>query len=76
MLVAHSHVLEEQLFTRIGSLCDVHLSLRVEKNRSKLIKTLEIVKVLNAKQITGNVIPFEVEPGLGIRITPFKQVRL
>ena len=74
ILVAHSHVFEEQLFTRIRSLCDVHLSLRVEKKGLKLLKTLEIVKVLNANQITGNVIPFEVEPGLGIRLTAFKQI--
>ena len=44
VLLAHSHILTKQMLTHIVSLCDLHLSLRVEKRGSKLVETLEIAE--------------------------------
>ena len=33
-------------------------------------KIMEVAKVRNADQSTGNIISFDVEPGMGMKITP------
>ena len=69
-LVAHSSAFDETMMVRVGSLCDVHLKLRVDKIGPKLAKTLEVCKVHKADQDTGNIVAFEVHPGIGMRINP------
>lgn len=66
----HSHAFEEAMFMRMRSLCDAHLRLRVEEMRDQLMKVLEVAKVRGAEKSTGNIISFDVEPGLGMRIIP------
>ena len=66
----HSHAFEEAMFMRIRSLCDAHLKLRTEEIRDQLMKVLEVAKVRGAEKTTGNIISFDVEPGLGMRIIP------
>ena len=66
----HSHAFEEAMFMRMRSLCDAHLKLRVEEMRDQLMKVLEVAKVRGAEKSTGNIISFDVEPGLGMRIIP------
>ncbi|HZP58273.1 MAG TPA: ATPase domain-containing protein [Dehalococcoidia bacterium] len=66
----HSHAFEEAMFMRMRSLCDAHLKLRVEEMRDTLMKVLEVAKVRGAEKSTGNIISFDVEPGLGMRIIP------
>jgi len=66
----HSHAFEEAMFMRIRSLCDAHLKLRTEEMRDQLMKVLEVAKVRGAEKTTGNIVSFDVEPGLGMRIIP------
>ena len=40
------------------------------------MKSLEVHKVLNAEASTDNVIYFDVEPNMGIRITPFSRAKV
>ena len=75
ILVARTHAFDEQMLNRLENLCDAHFSLRVEQLGAKMVNTLEVNKVNNLKPKTGNVISFEVESGLGIRILPVRQVR-
>ena len=70
LLVAHSYTFEEKTLVRLRSLCDAHLRTCVEKTGAKLLKSLEVCKVHNAELDTGNVATFEVQPGIGIRISP------
>jgi len=75
ILVAHSCAFEEKLLIRLGALCDTHLRLSVEKVGAKLVKSLEVCKIRNAQVITGNIVNFDVVPGLGIRVSPISKVR-
>lgn len=71
----HSMAFEEAMFMRIRSLCDAHLRLRVEEMRDKLVKVLEVAKVRGAEKTTGNIVSFDVEPGLGMKIIPISSAK-
>jgi flagellar protein FlaH len=75
MLTMHSYASNEQLLTRLRSICDAHLRLRVEEVGSQLVKVLEVAKVRGASKTTGNVISFDVEPNLGMRIIPITKAK-
>jgi flagellar protein FlaH len=72
-LVAHSYAFSESTLVRIGSMCDAHLRLRTEAVGDRLMKTLEVAKIRGAQQTTGNIINFDVDPGVGMRIVPFSR---
>ena len=71
----HSDAFDPSILTRIRSLCDGHVRLRVEKLGTQLQKTIEVAKIRGAEVLTGNISGFEVEPGLGIRIVPISKAR-
>ena len=75
VLVVHSYAFDEQMLIRIRSLCDSHLVLRVEQVGERLVKVMEVAKVRNADQSTGNIISFDVEPGLGMKIIPLSRAK-
>ncbi len=74
-LTIHSAAFEEQMFSRLRSLCDAHLRLRVEEMRDKLLKVMEVAKVRGAQKLTGNIVTFEVDPGLGMKIIPVSRAQ-
>ena len=63
------------MLIRIRSLCDAHLVLKVEQVGERLIKIMEVAKVRNADQSTGNIISFDVEPGMGMKIIPISKAK-
>lgn len=71
----HLDAFDPSILTRVRSLCDAHLRLRVDKLGSQLQKTIEVAKIRGAEVPTGNISGFEVEPGLGIRIVPISKAR-
>lgn len=71
----HSYAFSEQMFIRLRSICDAHMRLRVEEVGDRLVKALEVAKIRGAEKTTGNVISFEVEPGLGMRIVPITKAK-
>lgn len=73
--VCHSYALDTSVLVRVRSACDAHLRLMIEKIGDKLVKTLEVAKVRGAAQTTGNVITFEVEPQVGMKIMPLSRAR-
>jgi flagellar protein FlaH len=75
LLVAHSHAFSEMLLIRVRSLCDAHLRLRVEEVGERLMKVLEVAKVRSAEKSTGNIVTFDVEPGLGIQVIPISKAK-
>ena len=75
ILVAHSYAFDERMLIRLRALCDAHLSLRVERVGAKLAKMLEVYKIHNAMLSTGNVVSFEVEPGIGMRVIPIRMAK-
>jgi flagellar protein FlaH len=71
----HSYASTEQLLQRLRSMCDAHLRLRVEEVGTQLIKVLEVAKVRGAAKSTGNIVSFDVEPHLGMRIIPVTKAK-
>ena len=76
IVVAHSSTFDERMSVRLRSLCDGYLSLHVENVGEKLMNSLEVRKILNAERATGNVVFFEVEPGMGIRVNPYSRAKV
>lgn len=75
MFTIHSYAVSEQMFIRLRSICDAHMRLRVEEVGDQLVKALEVAKIRGAEKSTGNVISFEVEPNLGMRIVPITKAK-
>jgi flagellar protein FlaH len=75
ILTIHSYASTEQLLTRLRSMCDAHLRLRVEEVGTQLVKVLEVSKVRGAAKSTGNIVAFDVEPNLGMRIIPVTKAK-
>ena len=75
ILVAHSSAFYEKTLIRLRSLCDAHLSLRVETTGTKQARVMEVSKIHNSEGMTGNVVYFNVEPGLGMRMLPFSKAQ-
>lgn len=72
---AHSHAFDENVLTRVRSLCDAFIRLDVHRSGSMLLKTMEVAKIRGADTKTGNILGFDVEPGRGIRIIPISRAR-
>jgi len=74
--VAHSFAFNEEILIRIRSMCDAHLRLSIEEVGDKLLKTLEVAKVRGADKGTGNILSFDVEPGIGMKILPLSKAHV
>ena len=75
LFTMHSYAFSEQMFIRLRSICDAHMRLRVEEVGEQLVKALEVSKIRGAEKSTGNIISFDVEPGLGMRIVPITRAK-
>ncbi|MGD0115158.1 MAG: ATPase domain-containing protein [Dehalococcoidia bacterium] len=75
LITLHAYAFDESMFIRIRSICDAHLRLRIEEIGDQLVKVLEVAKVRGAEKTTGNVVSFEVEPGMGMRIVPITKAK-
>jgi flagellar protein FlaH len=73
--VTHTYALNNDTLMRLRSACDAHLKLMIEKIGDKLVKTLEVAKIRGAAQTTGNIITFEVEPEVGMKIMPLSRAK-
>ncbi len=75
LLVVHSFAIDERMLVRLGSLCDGHLRLSVENIGDRQVRVMEVSKIRNASQATGNIVSFEVEPGFGMKIIPISKAK-
>ena len=73
--VTHSYALDSGVLVRVRSASDAHLRLMIEKVGDKLVKTLEVAKVRGAVSTTGNVVTFDVEPEVGMKIMPISKAK-
>ena len=64
--IVHTNAISESNLTRVASVCDVYLRLRIQADGDKLVKSLEVAKVRGANDTTGGIFSFDVEAGLGI----------
>jgi flagellar protein FlaH len=75
LLIMHSYAFDQPMFVRIRSISDAYLRLRVQELGDRLLKELEVVKIRGAELSTGNVVAFDVEPNLGMRIIPMTKAK-
>jgi len=73
--VTHTYAFEQDFLIRICSMCDAHFRLLIEKVGDKLVKTLEVAKIRGARQSTGNILSFDVEPEIGMKIMPVSRAK-
>ena len=71
----HSDAFDQDILTRVRSVCDAHLRLQIQRSGNHLLKTIEVAKIRGADTVTGNISAFEVEPGLGIKIVSISKAR-
>ena len=71
--VTHSYAFEGDFLVRLRSMSDAHLRLTIEKIGDKLVKSLEVAKIRGAAQSTGNILVFDVEPEIGMKIMPMSR---
>ncbi|OGN91111.1 MAG: hypothetical protein A2Z70_00530 [Chloroflexi bacterium RBG_13_48_17] len=76
IVVAHSYAFEEDILSRTRSLCDARFKLRLEQVGETMIKLMEVLKVRGADRPTGDVVSFNIEPKLGMRIIPLAKARV
>ena len=73
--IVHSYAFADQMLIRVRSLCDAHLVMKIDQMGDRLVKSMEVAKVRNADQSTGNIISFDVEPGIGMKIIPISKAK-
>ena len=71
----HDNAFDSDILTRVRSVCDAYLRLKVRNTGSQLIKTIEVAKIRGADSDTGNISAFEIEPRMGIRMIPIFRAR-
>lgn len=72
----HPFAFDNNLLIRIRSICDGHMVFKVKTLPSnETARTLEVLKLRGAAKATNNLCTFKVEPGIGIRVLPFTQVK-
>ena len=49
--------------------------MKIDQLGERLVKSMEVAKVRNADQSTGNIISFDVEPGIGMKIIPISKAK-
>lgn len=72
--VVNSYAFTESDLARVRAMCDAHLTLKTEQVQDMLVKVLEVAKVRGAELSTGNIVSFDVEPMLGMKIIPISKV--
>ena len=72
---AHTYAFDEASLGRVGAMCDAHIRLKNETMGSRMVKIMEVAKVRGADMRTGNIVSFDVEPGLGIKVIPFSKAK-
>jgi flagellar protein FlaH len=73
--VTHTYAFDHDFLIRVRSVCDSHFRLLIEKVGDKLVKTLEVSKIRGAQQNTGNILTFDVEPEVGLKIMPISRAK-
>jgi archaeal flagellar protein FlaH len=76
IVVAHSYAFEEDMISRVRSLCDARLKLRIEQVGDAMVKLMEVLKVRGAERPTGDIVSFNIEPKIGMKIIPLAKARV
>ena len=76
VVTLHSYSTDESMRDRIRSMCDANVTLRVDQIGDQLVNVMEVAKISGATRTTGNVLSFQVEPMIGLRIIPISWAKI
>ncbi|MCX7912274.1 MAG: hypothetical protein N2506_04860 [Dehalococcoidales bacterium] len=76
IIVAHTYAFDEEILARTRSLCDARFRFRLEQVGDSMVKIMEVLKVRGADRPTGDVVSFDVEPRIGMKIIPLSKARV
>ena len=76
LITLHQYAFDEDTLTRIRSIADGHIKLRLEQVGDKFVIAMEVAKIRGARKATGNIVSFEVHPGYGLKIIPFSSAQV
>ncbi len=72
--VVNSYASIQADLVRVPSKSDAYLPLRTEAVGDRLLRLLKAAEVRGAEFGTGKIVGFDVEPMLGMKITPVSEV--
>ncbi len=75
LISVHGYAFSEALLSRVRTICDAYLELRIEQVGDQLVKTMEIKKLRGARKINGNSLSFDVDSNYGLKIIPVSKVK-
>ena len=75
-IVIDSYAFGTEMFTRLRSLCDGYFTLGSEMMQGKQLRVLEVNKINTTELQNANALSFEVDPGVGMRLTPISKVKV
>lgn len=75
LISVHGYAFSQEVLYRLRSVCDSCFELRIEQVGDKLIKTMEIQKLRGARKTTGNMLSFDVNSDVGLKIIPVSKVK-
>ncbi|WP_440954884.1 ATPase domain-containing protein [Methanosarcina sp. Mfa9] len=75
LISVHGYSFSEAILSRIRSICDAYMELRIEHVGDQWIKTMEIQKLRGARKEIGNMLSFDVESEYGLKIIPVSKVK-
>lgn len=73
MAVVHSYALDDAMLGRVHSMCDAHLSLRLEDQGERQVKVMQVSRIGGRDPGDENIIGFDIEPGRGMKVIPRPQ---
>ena len=76
LLAVHASTFDAQMGVRIDAVTDVHLKLSSTRIKTRMVKSLEVIKMRNTALDTDNLLYFEVLPGLGMQLSPYRSVHI
>ena len=76
LVTLHTYAFQEDTLVRIRSICDAHLTMKRALIGQKYVMVMEVVKIRGARKTTGNIVSFEVHPGIGMKIIPISMARV
>ena len=76
LVTLHTYAFQEDTLVRIRSICDAHLMMKRVLIGQKYVMVMEVVKIRGARKTTGNIVSFEVHPGVGMKIIPISMARV
>jgi len=76
IVTLHPYAVSRELFVRIRSISDGHIILSIKEFQGRNVLVLNAAKLRGARRGRGDIVSFEVDPAIGIKILPISSTRV